>query len=84
MDKADADLAELLAEARRRGGEMTDHLVAKYAQEKRWPTDLARRYFTEYLQYVVTPRCRLGIEKFFELAAKHHLLRVHRPIQYMA
>ncbi len=84
MDKADADLAELLAEARWRGGEMTDHLVAKYAQEKRWPTDLARRYFTEYLQYVVTPRCRLGIEKFFELAAKHHLLRVHRPIQYMA
>ncbi|MGC8540441.1 MAG: menaquinone biosynthetic enzyme MqnA/MqnD family protein [Phycisphaerae bacterium] len=84
MDKADADLAALLANARQRGGEMTDHLVAKYAQEKRWPADLARRYFTEYLQYAVTPRCRLGIEKFFELAAKHHLLRVHRPIQYMA
>lgn len=82
-DKANADLATLLAEARQRGGEITDHLVEKYAAEKRWPADLARRYFTEYLQYAVTPRCRQGIEKFFELAAKHKLLKVHRAITYM-
>ncbi len=82
-DSANADLAALLAEAREKGGKITDHLVAKYAQEKHWPPELARRYFTEYLQYAVTPRCRLGIEKFFELAAQHQLLRMDRPIRYM-
>ncbi|MGC8623663.1 MAG: menaquinone biosynthetic enzyme MqnA/MqnD family protein [Phycisphaerae bacterium] len=82
-DRANVELAALLAGARQRGGEITEHLVAKYAEEKHWPPELARRYFTEYLQYAVTPRCRLGIEKFFELAGKHQLLRVHRAIRYM-
>ncbi len=82
-DSANLELAVLLAEARRRGGEITDHLVAKYAEEKHWPPELARRYFTEYLHYAVTPECRRGIEKFFELAARHQLLRVHRDIHYM-
>ena len=82
-DRVNVELAVLLAEARERGGEITAHLVAKYAEEKRWPPELARRYFTEYLQYSVTPRCRLGIEKFFELSARHQLLQVHRAIQYM-
>ncbi len=82
-DRANPELGKLLADARKRGGEITDHLVAKYAEEKRWPADLARRYFTEYLHYAVTPQCRAGIEKFYELSAKHRLLRVHRAIRYM-
>lgn len=82
-DRANSELAALLAEARRRGREITEHLVVKYAVEKRWPAELARRYFTEYLHYVVTPECRRGIENFFELAARHQLLRVDRDIRYM-
>jgi chorismate dehydratase len=82
-DMLDRPLAGLLADARRRGAEMTDALVARHAGEKRWPPDLARRYFTEYLRYEVTERARRGLAAFFEAAARHHLLPARRPIVYL-
>ncbi len=63
---------------------MTEALVAKYADAARWPRDLARRYFTDYLRYEVTPRGRAGIARFFTLAAHHHLLELRRPLRYLA
>jgi chorismate dehydratase len=82
-DMLDRPLAGLLAEARRRGAEMTDELVARHAGDKRWPPDLARRYFTEYLRYEVTERARQGLAAFFDAAARHALLPARRPIVYL-
>ncbi len=79
----DMELARLLAEARRDGGRMTDQLVERYAGEKGWPADLARRYFTEHIRYEVTPRCRKGVETFFQLSDQHGLLAIHRPVHYL-
>ena len=62
---------------------MTDELVARHAAEKRWPPDLARRYFTEYLRYKVTDRDRQGLALFFETAAKMNLLLPRRPLRYL-
>jgi len=76
-------LARLLADARRRGADLTEDLLDRYAAEKRWPRDLARKYFTEYLRYQVTPEARQGLALFFHLAQKHNLLPLRRPPQYL-
>jgi len=83
-DRPAADVVtRLLAEARRRGSEMTEELLDRYAAEKGWPRDLARRYFTEYLRYEVTPRAREGLAKFFETAARLGLLKLRREVAYL-
>ena len=82
-DMVDKELAELLAWSQREGAKMTERLLDKYAAAKGWPRDLARRYFTQYLRYQVTVQGRRGMEKFFELAGKHGLLRVHRTVNYL-
>ncbi len=79
----DVELGRLLAEARRQGQQMVEPLVARYAPACRWPTDLARRYFTEYLQYEVTPCCRSAVELFFRLADEEGLLPLRRSVQYL-
>jgi len=76
------ELAGLLAWARVEGGKMTEVLLDRYCVEKRWPRDLARRYFTEFLKYEVTEGSREGLAKFFELAGKWKLLEVGRKIRY--
>jgi len=77
-----AALARILADARLRGGKLTDHLLDRYAGEKGWPRDLARQYFTEYLRYEVTPAARQGLARFFELAQRHGLLAGKRAIEF--
>ncbi len=81
-DAASAELANLLAATQRAGAGMTDVLVERYAAATRWPTELARQYFTHYLKYDVTPAARQGVARFFALAAQHDLLPSRRPIQY--
>ena len=82
-DEVDAGLGRLLAEARRRGAEMTEELVGRYAGERGWPVDLARRYFTEYLRYEVTERAKTGMERFFEMAGGMGILQVRRGVAYL-
>jgi chorismate dehydratase len=82
-DMLDQGLADLLGDAQRQGATMTETLLDKYAEEKRWPRDLARRYFTQYLRYEVTPQGRAGMMRFFDLAAKHGLLTIRRDLQYL-
>jgi chorismate dehydratase len=82
-DAVDLELADGLAWAQKEGAKMTEALLDKYAADKHWPRDLARRYFTEYLRYEVTPRGRMGIERFFELAGKCGLLDVKRKVRYL-
>jgi chorismate dehydratase len=77
-------IAALLDDARRQGGTMIEGLLDRYAAEKRWPRDLARRYFTEYLRYEVTPEARRGMEAFFALAHRHGFLpRTLRAVEYL-
>ncbi|MGN6366688.1 MAG: MqnA/MqnD/SBP family protein, partial [Phycisphaerae bacterium] len=85
-EEADAGLARLLAEARRRGGDMTEALVGRYAAEKGWPAELARRYFTEYLRYAVTERATAGLAAFFERAGPGGMgiLPARRAVEYLA
>lgn len=82
-DRVDHDLAERLAWAQREGAGMTERLLDLYAQQKEWPRDLARRYFTEYLRYEITPEGRAGLARFFALAQRHKLLPARRDIRYL-
>ncbi len=70
-------------QARMKGAQMTEALLDKYAAEKQWPRDLARRYFVEFLRYEVTPAAREGLALFFELSAKLQLLKLRRPVNYL-
>lgn len=80
---ADASaIVRLLTEAQQQGARITEDLLDRYAAQSHWPRDLARRYYTEYLQYQITDRYRAGIAKFYELAASHGLLHTHREIKF--
>lgn len=76
-------VASLLDAARRHGTHMTDQVIDRYAAEKGWPRDLARRYFTDYLRYEVTPRARQGLALFFQKAARLGLLPLRREVRYL-
>lgn len=69
-----ANASALLDRQRRRNTVRLDWLVQRYAAERRWPADLARRYVTELLRYEVTPRARAGAERFLAEAAAAGLL----------
>lgn len=81
-DMRDDSLAQLLLEAQQRGAHITDQLLDRYAAEKRWPRELARKYFTQYLRYEVTPAARHGLARFFELTRKHNLLPTQRDLAW--
>lgn len=74
-------LYHILAEGQRAGAGMTERLLDKYAAEKQWPRELARRYFTEYLRYAWTEPMTAGLRKFYELAGAEGLLKVRREIR---
>lgn len=82
-DMQDVAVARLLRDAQREGARRTEALLDRYAAEKQWPRDLARRYFTEYLRYAPDDRAREGIARFYALAAKHDLLQTSRPVRYL-
>jgi len=77
-DSVDRELARTLAQAREQGASMTERLLDRYCEEKRWPRELARRYFTVYLKYEVTPQARRGLEEFYRRAAGAGLLACRR------
>ena len=82
-DMVDEELAKLLAEARRRGAAMTDELLDLHAMSKGWPRELARQYFTQFIQYEVTAKAREGLAKFYELAGNLGVLPVKRKVKYL-
>lgn len=81
-DAVAAELVAMLGDAQRRGAGMTEQLIARYAAEKQWPADLARRYFTEYLKYEVTEPARAGVAEFFRRAGEMGVLAVRREVEY--
>ena len=82
-DQLSPELAQLLAAAQQRGAQITEQLLDRHAAEHRWPRDLARRYFIEYLRYAVTPRDREGLALFFKMAEEMNLLQLRRELAYL-
>ena len=77
-----AAIARILDGARREGEGRTEVLLDRYAAEKGWPRELARKYFTEYLRYEVTAEARAGLARFFEMAGRLGLLEIRRQVAY--
>ncbi|MGH7133317.1 MAG: menaquinone biosynthetic enzyme MqnA/MqnD family protein [Phycisphaerales bacterium] len=66
----------LLDRQRLRNTARLDWIVQRYATERRWPRDLARRYVEELLRYAVGPREREAVERFLSECASEGLLPV--------
>ena len=82
--RADVDLGDLpkrLEKAKQDGLNHVEELIEQYAKPRGWPTKLARQYLTNYLKFDIgEPQIR-AIEKFHQLAAKHHLIDRPHPLQ---
>ncbi len=59
--------------ARDRGVARAADIAAKIGPEMGWPVDLARKYLTSHLSFTMTERHRLGMNRFLDLAKRHHL-----------
>lgn len=66
--------ARLLDRQRRRNTMRLDWIVQRFASERRWPDDLARKYVYELLRYEPDARAMAGAERFLEEAAGLGLL----------
>ena len=78
-----APLADILAAARDRGVASATQIARADAARFGWPGDLAQRYFTQHLQYVLTDRHRRGLEEFWRLAHAHGLIDSVRSLPYL-
>lgn len=67
-------VAALLDRQRRRNTMRLDWIIERYAHERRWPRDLASRYFREYLRYAPDARALSAVERFLGEAAGLGLL----------
>jgi chorismate dehydratase len=84
MARADADLGDLparLAQAKRDGLAHLDEIITRHARPRGWPTEVARRYLTEHLQFDITDRHVEAIQRFHQLAAQHGLIGPPRELE---
>ena len=77
-DRISQGLVDVLMAARRVALERIDAIIQQHALPRQWPSDLARRYFLEILQYDLdvslgSPQ-RRAIERFHQLAAQHGII----------
>ena len=75
----------VLDRARRHNATRADWIVARRAQERGWPADLARTYLNELLRYdapVEGSASRAAIERFFDEAGELGLLESRRATRY--
>jgi chorismate dehydratase len=88
-DRVSGALLEVLLESRRCALQRIDAIVQQHAVPRRWPAELARRYFVEILKYELdlapaAPQ-RRAIELFHQLAARHGLIgHAAMPLQVFA
>lgn len=84
MARGDAQLGDLpqrLEFARLAGERHIDQIVAAHAAPRGWSADIARRYLTSNLKFAIGPAQLQAMQRFFELAAKHHVIDNARPIE---
>ena len=77
---ADADgdhgaITAELAAARDVGVAGVARIARQYAPAHGWPEPLALQYLRDAMRYTITDAMRSGMERFFELAVRHELLR---------
>lgn len=70
-------IAEALNEARDRGLAAVEDIAATEAPRLQISTDLALHYLTENLYYRMTSAERCGLQLFYDLASRHHLVNAH-------
>jgi chorismate dehydratase len=68
------ELPELLSTSRDTGLAHLNEICSTEAPAAGWPVEIARRYFTEYLDYRLTERHRKGMELFLRMATEKGLL----------
>lgn len=75
-------MAALLDRQRRHNATRLDWIVHSRATVRGWPEDLARHYLRDLLRFEVGDHHRTAVEKFFELAEKHGVVRSCRPVEW--
>ena len=68
------DLPDRLDRAKRAGLANVERIVAREAEPRGWPQDVALAYLTRYLQYDITPRHLEAVGLFHRLAARHGII----------
>ena len=83
QDASDAriqTLCSVLDRQRRHNGTRLEWIVRHRAPQRGWPTDAARHYLSHLIRYEVTPEHREGVERFFDLARTHGIVRSRREL----
>lgn len=75
--------ATLLDRQRRHNATRLDWIITRRGPQRGWPIDLAQRYLHDLLRYEVGPREREAVERFFDLAHAHGVLRERRAIRWL-
>ena len=75
-------LAERLSAARDAGVKAAAMIAADVGPGLGWPVELAKRYLTSRLKFTLSPRHRLGMERFLELAKANDLVRPDRELVF--
>ena len=78
-DVATQRLADILTRAREVGMQRIDSIIKQFALPRGWPADLARRYLTHHLEYMIGPHHLEAIERFLQLAAEENLIPTPPP-----
>ena len=69
-----ADLPARLERAKREGLANVEQIIARHAEPRGWPTDVARQYLTQYLKFDIGPAQLEAIRRFHALAATHGVI----------
>jgi len=69
------ELGETLSRARDLGVSRAAELARRDGPGLGWPVELALRYMTEYLTYMITPAAREGMARFIALAEQEGFIR---------
>ena len=64
-------MANVLESARDAGVGSAEQIATDYGPRMGWPTELASRYLTEFLNFTLGPREREGMQLFLDMAQRH-------------
>jgi len=73
----------ILDHQRRHNLERVEVILGKHARQCGWPTDLARSYITEMIQYEWNGRAEEGLRRFFDSCFALGLIDENRPLEFI-
>ena len=79
QDRQLGQLPQMLNAARDRGVARAADLAQIHGPANGWPVELAAKYLTQYLSFVLTPRHQKGLELFLDMAEHLGLLPASPP-----